>query len=247
PVLADYVAAQKARADEWLERSDGWLLQMLPEPGAAFAYGFTGCPICGERWGTWKGARCSWDNPDYSRNTAYHVEEVTREGERARIRVREATFLLGRAVVDGPPVDAHTLTSVVPHAYARPRGNRDPSPEADFFAGKLLTDEDGSARTTIRRVRDGQPTSIEVDSVEGFADGDVCYYHDVRPGDHAQVHTRASLIRTGDGLYRLEADTAVTIGGADTVQYRLDGGEWRTADPHIGRDATISGADIRIR
>ena len=41
PFLADYVAGMQESADEWLERSDEWLMEMLPEPGAAFAYGFT--------------------------------------------------------------------------------------------------------------------------------------------------------------------------------------------------------------
>ena len=45
PFLAQYVEGMQAQADEWLERSDEWILEMVPEPGAAFAYGFTGCPI----------------------------------------------------------------------------------------------------------------------------------------------------------------------------------------------------------
>jgi len=59
PWLASWVERQQEAADEWLERSDEWILSMIPEPGACFAYGFTGCPICGASWGTWGGARCS--------------------------------------------------------------------------------------------------------------------------------------------------------------------------------------------
>jgi len=73
PFLADYVANMQEQADEWLERSDDWILEMLPEPGAAFAYGFTGCPICGAKWGTWGGARCSWDNPGHVTCAGGHV------------------------------------------------------------------------------------------------------------------------------------------------------------------------------
>ena len=73
PFLADYVASMQESADEWVERSDEWLLEMLPEPGAAFAYGFTGCPICGAKWGTWRGARCSWDNPGHVTCANGHV------------------------------------------------------------------------------------------------------------------------------------------------------------------------------
>ena len=35
----------------------------MPGAGACFAYGFTGCPICGANWGTWGGACASFDNP----------------------------------------------------------------------------------------------------------------------------------------------------------------------------------------
>jgi hypothetical protein len=50
-------------ADEWVQRSDDWLVQQMPAGGACFAYGITGCPICSSSWGTWGGARCSWDRP----------------------------------------------------------------------------------------------------------------------------------------------------------------------------------------
>jgi hypothetical protein len=50
-------------AERWLEHDPTYWTQFLPEPGACYAYGFTGCPICGARFGTWGGARCSWDQP----------------------------------------------------------------------------------------------------------------------------------------------------------------------------------------
>mgnify|MGYP003345418445 CR=1 FL=1 len=34
-------------ADAALARPDDWYLKLLPAKGACFAYGFTGCPICG--------------------------------------------------------------------------------------------------------------------------------------------------------------------------------------------------------
>ncbi len=177
-----------------------------------------------------RGTAIYFGNPDYSRNTAYHIDSVTRTGDRVRIRVREATFRLGKAIVDGPPLDGRTLTSVVPHSYARPRGNRNVSAEADFFAGKLLTGAEGAARTTVRRVRDGQPTEIEVDSVEGFTDGTVCHYHDVQPGDKVTVHCSASISRAADGTYRLRSVTPVTFGGAGTVQFQRGTDGWVTAE-----------------
>jgi hypothetical protein len=56
-------AAILTEAGRWLEHDDGYWLSFLPEPGACYAYGFTGCPLCGSSTGTWAGARCSWDVP----------------------------------------------------------------------------------------------------------------------------------------------------------------------------------------
>lgn len=53
----------KSQADQWMEKSEEWLVSVIPEKGACFAYGFSGCPICSASWGTWGGARCSWDKP----------------------------------------------------------------------------------------------------------------------------------------------------------------------------------------
>ncbi len=52
-----------AEAARWLERDEAYWLEFLPEPGACYAYGFTGCPICGSSCGSWAGARCRWDQP----------------------------------------------------------------------------------------------------------------------------------------------------------------------------------------
>ena len=52
-----------AAAAKWLARSDEEWLAYLPPPGACYAYGFTGCPICGSSLGTWASTRCSWDIP----------------------------------------------------------------------------------------------------------------------------------------------------------------------------------------
>ncbi len=58
-----------ASADTWLRESDAFWLRFLPEPGACYAYGFTGDPITGTSFGTWAGARCDWDHPGQVRNT----------------------------------------------------------------------------------------------------------------------------------------------------------------------------------
>jgi len=197
-----------------------------------------------------EGTAVCFDNPGYSRNTAYHVAEITPEtgAERFRLRVREATFCLGKAVIDGPPVDAETLATIVPHDYARPMARRGVPAEANFFAGKLLTTADGAARATVREVVFGQPMTIRVDSTEGFGDGDICYYHDVRPGDRATIHVAATLTRVGDGLHQLIATAPVTIAGAGEVSYRAGEGEWQPAkDGLIPAEALTAGpVDVRI-
>ena len=62
-----------AQADEWLRESDEYWLSFLPEPGACYAYGFTGCPICNSGTGTWANAYCSWDNPGHVKCANGHV------------------------------------------------------------------------------------------------------------------------------------------------------------------------------
>jgi len=59
-----------AAANEWLRESDEYWLQFLPDPGAAYAYGFTGDPSTGGNFGSsWAGARCSWDHPGQVMNS----------------------------------------------------------------------------------------------------------------------------------------------------------------------------------
>ena len=60
-------------ANTWLAHDDAYWLAYLPEPGACYAYGFTGCPICGGSTGTWAGARCTWDNPSQVTCTNGHA------------------------------------------------------------------------------------------------------------------------------------------------------------------------------
>lgn len=52
-----------AEAEKWLSHEEPYWVQFLPPPGACYAYGFVACPTCDASWGTWGGARCSWDKP----------------------------------------------------------------------------------------------------------------------------------------------------------------------------------------
>src|SRR4051812_23872514 len=42
-------------ADEWADKDDQALRKLIPAPAACFAYGFSGCPICGSKIGGWWG------------------------------------------------------------------------------------------------------------------------------------------------------------------------------------------------
>jgi len=52
-------------AEAWAAKDDAWLLAQVPPKGACFAYGFTGCPVCGAGWGIWDKARASFENPGH--------------------------------------------------------------------------------------------------------------------------------------------------------------------------------------
>ncbi len=60
-------------AEPWMKESDQYWLSFLPAKGAAYAYGFTGCPICKSATGTWDKALCSWDKPGHVRCEKGHL------------------------------------------------------------------------------------------------------------------------------------------------------------------------------
>ena len=60
-------------AEPWLEHNDSYWLSFLPPPGACYAYGFTGCPICGGKTGQWASAYCSWEEPNRVRCVHGHL------------------------------------------------------------------------------------------------------------------------------------------------------------------------------
>jgi hypothetical protein len=58
--IADAVIRE---ADNWLKKDDEWLRRVVPPPGAAFAVGISGCPVCGANWGPWARDGASFDRP----------------------------------------------------------------------------------------------------------------------------------------------------------------------------------------
>jgi len=55
--------AVKANADKWLARDDDWIRGVVPKAGAAYAYGLSGCPICGAGFGAFGHDGGSFDKP----------------------------------------------------------------------------------------------------------------------------------------------------------------------------------------
>ncbi|HVK07042.1 MAG TPA: heparinase II/III family protein, partial [Armatimonadaceae bacterium] len=62
-----------AEADRWAARGDDWYLRFLPGRDACYAYGFTGCPVCGAAIGYWWKARASFDRPGKVECASGHV------------------------------------------------------------------------------------------------------------------------------------------------------------------------------
>jgi hypothetical protein len=136
-----------------------------------------------------------FSNPHYSRTTAYRIARVEAAGGQARIHL-EGTLLLGKGVVDAVK-DTRTLTSLVPHEYARTVLSKSGS---GFFQGKCIRTAAG-ATAQIVSVRYGQPMSLTVQSTEGFHPGDVFHYDDVQPGDQFTIILTATLAQTAPGEY----------------------------------------------
>lgn len=56
-------------ADRWTAMDEASILKLIPPPGACFAYGFTGCPVCGGSFAGWWGSKgtASIDDPGHVR------------------------------------------------------------------------------------------------------------------------------------------------------------------------------------
>jgi len=204
------------------------------------------------------GAAVYFSNPEYSRNTAYHVDRISVADGRSRLRVRESSFILGKAVVEDDPIDAHTISSLVPHDYARPMGRPAP-PEADFFAGKLLQSNDGAFETIVRQAIYAQPLQIKVDSAKGVVPGQELFYWDLRPGDRVLIQAHATLTRVGGEpgkhaqpmRYLLDANAAARLSFASKnggdIYYRTNGGAWQVSDDGLIPAEAVASGGVEVR
>jgi hypothetical protein len=155
--------------------------------------------------GSLNGQIILFDNPRYSRNTAYRILRVEAAAGQTRVHL-DGTLLLGKGLVDTVR-DARTLTSLIPHEYARTVNG---SGGSGFFAGKRIR-TDAGATAQIVSVRYGQPMQLTVESTEGFKAGDVFHYDDAQPGDHFTIILAASLAQTAPGQYEFRSDSAAAV------------------------------------
>ena len=122
-----------------------------------------------------------FNNPKYTRNTAYRIAKVERSGAGSRIFFHASTGLgIGRV---GTVPDGRTLTSIIPHEYANSVRGANGS---GFLSGKRIRSASG-ASANVASIRYGNPMSLTVDSTAAFKPGDIFYYDDLQPGDSYEI------------------------------------------------------------
>ncbi|MFP3903592.1 MAG: heparinase II/III family protein, partial [Armatimonadota bacterium] len=127
----------------------------------------------------------TFDSPSYSRNTAYTIYGVHREGDLSVIDLGPQRIGLGEGTVH-EVLGAKKLTSLTPHGYAKGR-------EFRFFQGKTLITDDGAAKTHVTSTEWGEQFVLNVESTDGFAPGEKFNYLDLQPGDTFTIHNWASV------------------------------------------------------
>lgn len=64
PWAKTFLDQAEERADKWVAMPDDQIRGIVPPPESLFAYGFSGCPVCGITWPLWgQGGICSLDKP----------------------------------------------------------------------------------------------------------------------------------------------------------------------------------------
>ena len=155
-----------------------------------------------------------FSNPAYSRNTAYTIHDVTREGDLSVIHLGTQRLVLGQGTVEQDPLDDHTLTSLTPHEYANRLGRTG----SRFFEGKLLRSADETVGTRILGTHVGQPMVYEVESSAGFSEGDQFYCYDLQEGDSFLIRNWAAVTIADGGQVSITATDDVTITALGTTR-----------------------------
>jgi len=129
------------------------------------------------------GQLITFDNPNYSRSTAYLVKSVDNFTTGSVIRLTEGC-VLGLGVVDEVDATSSTITSLVSHEYVKPVHRKG---DSEFFKGKRVVNVDGSTEAHIAKAGVAHPLQLTLDSVGGFKPGDKFVYEDVQVGDSFEI------------------------------------------------------------
>ena len=157
-----------------------------------------------------------FSHPAYSRNTAYTIHRVFRDGDQMVIDLGPQRTILGQGTVKDDPVDATGLVSLAPHPYAQGMRNSG----VDFFAGKGVVSADGRHRTRLTSLTStGQTAQLQVESALGFGAGDRFSYLDISPDDTYVIHNRATVLSDGSGETRVIATDDVKLSMGGTTQH----------------------------
>lgn len=66
PIAKAWFDGLTSSASKWMDKTPEWVHSVVPEEAACFAYGLTGCPICGKGWAAesnWWDIHASFDTP----------------------------------------------------------------------------------------------------------------------------------------------------------------------------------------
>jgi len=122
-----------------------------------------------------------FNSPRYSRTTAYRIRKIEAAGAQTRIYLNGG-IVLGRGKV-GRVIDAHTITTSIPHGYAFSVAHTGPS---GFFHGKRIRSASG-ASGIITSMHDGKEITISLDTASSFRPGDLFFYEDLQPADSFEI------------------------------------------------------------
>ena len=152
-----------------------------------------------------------FDNPAYSRNTAYTIHGVSRENGLSVIDLGPQRIVLGQGVLQEDPLSPTEMRTPTQHDFARGLTRQG----TNFFQGKALLSADRNVRTTVTAARYAQPFELCVASTEGFKSGDTFYYLDLQEGDTFAIDNSASV--------RIGLDGEPTVTATDDVRLTIDG------------------------
>jgi hypothetical protein len=146
-----------------------------------------------------------FENPLYSRNTAYRVSRIEPLADGSRVVLESPSFVLGTGIVEDEPPNDHEVVSLLPHEYAR----SDSGTGTQFLSGKLIDGE--GFRTRIVRTAFGQLLRLEVETTQGMHAASTFRILDVQRGDTFRIPTLAHLQRSDEGGLTGWGTTEVTV------------------------------------